>query len=78
MNEVQVLLAKYRTKGILIDTNILLLYLVGLVNRERITQLKQTTQLIPVFLSHAETQRRREKKRYKIINSGNYKYCKFN
>ena len=47
MTEVQVLLAKYRTRGILIDTNILLLYLVGLVNRERIPRFKRTKQFIP-------------------------------
>ncbi len=47
MNEVQVLLAKYRTRGILIDTNILLLYLVGLVNRQRIPRFKRTAQFIP-------------------------------
>lgn len=47
MIETQVLLAKYRTKGIIIDTNILLLYLIGLVNRERIPRFKRTAQFIP-------------------------------
>lgn len=32
MTDVQALLAKYRSKGILIDTNIFLLYLIGSVN----------------------------------------------
>ena len=40
------LIAKYYTKGILIDTNILLLYLVGAVNRARITKFKRTAQFI--------------------------------
>lgn len=47
MQEVKTLLAKYKTKGILIDTNIFLLYLVGLVNRERIAKFKRTRQFIP-------------------------------
>jgi hypothetical protein len=32
MTEIQALFAKYRNKGILIDTNIFLLYLVGSVS----------------------------------------------
>ena len=36
MTEISALLSKYSVKGILIDTNILLLYLIGLVNRDRI------------------------------------------
>ncbi len=47
MNEVQSLLIKYKSRGIIIDTNILLLYLVGLVNRERIPRFKRTAQFIP-------------------------------
>lgn len=47
MTEITALLAKYRTKGIIIDTNIFLLYLVGLVNRERIPRFKRTAQFIP-------------------------------
>lgn len=47
MTEVQALLAKYKTRGIIIDTNILLLYLVGLVNRERIPRFKRTAQFLP-------------------------------
>lgn len=47
MSEIAALLSKYKSKGILIDTNILLLYLVGLVNRERIPRFKRTAQFIP-------------------------------
>lgn len=47
MSEVSNLLSKYYTKGILINTNILLLYLVGKVNRERIARFKRTKQFIP-------------------------------
>ena len=47
MSEVPDLLSKYYTKGILIDTNILLLYLVGRVNRERIFRFKRTAQFTP-------------------------------
>ncbi len=36
------LVNKYRTKGILIDTNILLLWLVGSTNKDRITQFSRT------------------------------------
>lgn len=37
----------YRQKGILIDTNILLLWFVGTVNRERIAKFKRTEQFLP-------------------------------
>jgi len=47
MTEVEALLAKYQSKGILIDTNIFLLYLVGTVNRERISKFKRTNQFLP-------------------------------
>jgi len=47
MNGIAALLDRYRNKGILIDTNIFLLYLVGLVNRERIPRFKRTAQFIP-------------------------------
>lgn len=47
MTEVSKLLSKYYTKGILIDTNILLLYLIGRVNRERIPKFKRTVQFTP-------------------------------
>lgn len=46
MTDVAALLSKYKSKGILIDTNILLLYLVGLVNRDRIPRFKRTAQFI--------------------------------
>lgn len=36
---VEVLFSRYRQKGILIDTNILLLLFVGTVNRQRISQI---------------------------------------
>jgi len=38
------LLESYRKKGILVDTNILLLYFVGSVNPKRISQFKRTNQ----------------------------------
>jgi hypothetical protein len=41
------LLSRYRQKGILIDTNILLLYFVGYVNRDRISKFKRTAQFVP-------------------------------
>ncbi|MEH2452124.1 PIN domain-containing protein [Nostoc sp.] len=41
------LIRRYHQKGILIDTNILLLYFVGTVNRERITRFNRTQQFIP-------------------------------
>ena len=47
MTEVADLLSKYYAKGIVIDTNILLLYLVGSVNHQRITKFKRTAQFIP-------------------------------
>ncbi len=47
MDDVSALLTKYYQKGIVIDTNILLLYLVGIVNRERIPRFKRTAQFIP-------------------------------
>ena len=46
MTDVLDLLARYYTKGIIIDTNILLLYLVGSTNRERITRFKRTAHLL--------------------------------
>ena len=46
-NSIIDLIAKYYTKGIIIDTNILLLQLVGAVNRERITRFKRTAQFTP-------------------------------
>lgn len=41
------LFSRYRQKGILIDTNILLLYFVGTVNRERISRFNRTQQFVP-------------------------------
>jgi rRNA-processing protein FCF1 len=46
-NEISSLFARYRQKGILIDTNILLLYFVGYTNRERISRFNRTQQFIP-------------------------------
>ena len=47
MDDVQKLLNQYRNKGILIDTNILLLLIVGSSNRKRISQFKRTEQFVP-------------------------------
>lgn len=44
---VQTLFEKYKTKGILIDTNILLLWFVGTVNRERISRFNRTEKFVP-------------------------------
>ncbi|MGJ5629135.1 PIN domain-containing protein [Nostoc sp. CALU 1950] len=41
------LIRRYCQKGVLIDTNILLLFLVGSVNQERITRFNRTQQFIP-------------------------------
>jgi rRNA-processing protein FCF1 len=41
------LIERYSQRGILIDTNILLLYFVGTLNRDRISQFKRTQQFIP-------------------------------
>ncbi len=38
---------RYRNKGIVIDTNILLLLIVGTANRKRISQFKRTQQFLP-------------------------------
>jgi rRNA-processing protein FCF1 len=42
----QEVLTKYKNKGILIDTNILLLWIVGTVNRKRIASFKRTQQFV--------------------------------
>ncbi len=47
MDYIEKLLNRYRNKGILIDTNILLLLIVGSSNRKRISQFKRTEQFIP-------------------------------
>lgn len=41
------LFSRYRRQGVLIDTNILLLYFVGTVNRERISQFNRTEKFTP-------------------------------
>ncbi|MEH2244567.1 hypothetical protein [Nostoc sp.] len=41
------LMRRYCQKGVLIDTNILLLFLVGSVNQKRITKFNRTQQFIP-------------------------------
>jgi len=41
------LFEKYKQKGILIDTNILLLWFVGTVNRERISKFNRTEKFVP-------------------------------
>jgi len=44
--EIKKLFERYRTKGILIDTNILLLYLIGLFNVKMIEQFKRTKMFV--------------------------------
>jgi len=44
---VRSLFQKYKQKGILIDTNILLLWFVGTVNRERISKFNRTENFVP-------------------------------
>jgi rRNA-processing protein FCF1 len=44
---VRSLFHKYKQKGILIDTNILLLWFVGTVNRERISKFNRTQNFLP-------------------------------
>ncbi|MDX2232391.1 MAG: PIN domain-containing protein [Leptolyngbyaceae cyanobacterium bins.349] len=46
-DNIRSLFAQYRQKGILIDTNILLLYFVGSVNRDRISRFNRTEKFIP-------------------------------
>jgi rRNA-processing protein FCF1 len=46
MEEIQSLLVKYARKGIVVDTNILLLLFVGLTNRDRIKEFKRTDKFI--------------------------------
>ena len=41
------LLKKYQSKGILVDTNILLLWLVGRVNQKRISRFNRTKKFLP-------------------------------
>lgn len=42
MDEIERLLRAYRSKGVLVDTNLLLLYFVGLYDRTRIPKFKRT------------------------------------
>lgn len=47
MNEyLEGLIAKYRTRGVLIDTNLLILYFVGEFSPERITKLRRTKKFV--------------------------------
>lgn len=46
-NMVEDLFSRYQQKGILIDTNILLLLFVGTVNRQRISQFNRTEKFTP-------------------------------
>jgi len=45
--DIEELFTRYRSKGILIDTNILLLWLVGSTNKARITQFNRTQSFVP-------------------------------
>ena len=42
MEDIDALIAKYRSKGLLVDTNLLLLYLIGCYNPDQITSFKRT------------------------------------
>ena len=42
MLDARTLIEKHRAKGVLVDTNLLVLFLVGTVNRQRITNFKRT------------------------------------
>jgi rRNA-processing protein FCF1 len=44
IEDIKNIFARYQQAGILIDTNILLLYVVGLVNKQRISAFKRTKQ----------------------------------
>ncbi|GGA20556.1 hypothetical protein [Okeania sp. KiyG1] len=41
------LLGKYKNRGVIVDTNILLLLFVGSVNKDRISKFKRTEQFLP-------------------------------
>ncbi|NJO66187.1 MAG: hypothetical protein HC832_00945 [Leptolyngbyaceae cyanobacterium RM1_405_57] len=47
MNEIESLFSRYRQRGVLVDTNILLLYFVGTTNRERISRFNRTQNFVP-------------------------------
>ncbi len=42
MNDIALLFSRYRQKGILVDTNVLLLYFIATTNRERVEKFKRT------------------------------------
>lgn len=46
-DDITSIFSRFRQKGILIDTNILLLYFIGTVNPERISRFNRTQQFIP-------------------------------
>ncbi|MEX0270455.1 PIN domain-containing protein [Leptolyngbyaceae cyanobacterium UHCC 1019] len=47
MNDIESLFSQYQQKGVLVDTNILLLYFVGMTNRERIARFNRTQNFLP-------------------------------
>jgi rRNA-processing protein FCF1 len=47
MPEIASLIVKYQHKGMVVDTNILLLFFVGWTNRDRIERFKRTAQFTP-------------------------------
>ncbi|MBW4491831.1 MAG: hypothetical protein KME26_01710 [Oscillatoria princeps RMCB-10] len=47
MEEIKELFKRYKKKGILVDTNILLLWFVGTVNRQRISRFNRTEKFTP-------------------------------
>lgn len=47
IDEINALFARYRQAGILVDTNILFLHIVGFVNKQRISRFKRTKQFTP-------------------------------
>jgi hypothetical protein len=47
MLDARALIGKHRSKGVLVDTNLLVLLLVGLVNKRRIRRFKRTRDFTP-------------------------------
>lgn len=47
MNDIESLFSQYQQKGVVVDTNILLLYFVGMTNRERIARFNRTQSFLP-------------------------------
>ncbi|MDY7004002.1 MAG: hypothetical protein SWX82_08580 [Cyanobacteriota bacterium] len=47
INYIRQLFGKYKQKGVIVDTNILLLLFVGSVNKDRISKFKRTEQFLP-------------------------------